>query len=39
MLQLAFKLMLYGFAGTFSALAVLYASIKIISKIFPSRDQ
>lgn len=32
------QLMLYGLAGVFASLAVLYASVKIISKIFPNRD-
>ena len=35
MVSLSLQLMLYGLAGVFSALAVLYAAVKVIAKIFP----
>jgi len=34
MLSLALQLMLYGLAGVFSALAILFIVVKIMSKVF-----
>jgi Na+-transporting methylmalonyl-CoA/oxaloacetate decarboxylase gamma subunit len=33
------QLMLYGLAGVFSSLAILYIFIKIIVKVFPHKDK
>ena len=35
-MSLSFQLMLYGLIGVFAALAILYAAIRIIGRIFPS---
>ena len=36
MLMLALQLMLYGLAGVFAALAILYITLKIMVKVFPA---
>jgi Na+-transporting methylmalonyl-CoA/oxaloacetate decarboxylase gamma subunit len=38
MFSLALQLMLYGLAGVFAALAVLYTAVRAVSKIFPHNN-
>ena len=38
MLSQSLQLMLYGLAGVFAALAVIYAAIRIAVKIFPYKE-
>ena len=38
MILQSLQLMLYGLAGVFGSLAILWGTVKIMSKIFPDRD-
>lgn len=38
MLTQGFQLMLYGLGGVFSALALLYISVKLLIKLFPEKE-
>ena len=39
MISLSLQLMLYGLIGVFAVLLILYLAIKLIVKIFPSKDE
>jgi hypothetical protein len=39
MLGLSFQLMLYGLLGVFFSLGVLFALIKVITKLFPPESK
>ena len=39
MLSQSLQLMLYGLAGVFTSLAILYAAVKIITALFPDKNK
>jgi Na+-transporting methylmalonyl-CoA/oxaloacetate decarboxylase gamma subunit len=39
MFALALRLMLYGLTGVFAALAVIYAALRIMVKVFPYKAE
>jgi len=39
MILQSLEVMLYGLAGVFASLAVLWATVKIVSKIFPYKEE
>ena len=38
-ISLSLQVMLYGLTGVFSALAILYGTVKIIALIFPFKEE